>query len=93
MGGSNTTDQIGTYGALGTPATGNIPGSRSWASSWTDSSGNLWLFGGYGYDAYDNLGSLNDLWIFDSSTNEWKWADGSNSAAYDNVEVPEFTAR
>jgi hypothetical protein len=30
----------------------------------TDSSGHLWLFGGYGADASDNLGYLNDLWSF-----------------------------
>lgn len=88
MGGSDTINQIGTYGTLGTPSVANIPGSRSWASNWTDSNGYLWLFGGYGYDGYDNLGSLNDLWMFDPSTNEWSWKNGADSAAYYNVEVP-----
>jgi hypothetical protein len=31
-------------------------------SSWIDSSGNLWLFGGYGYDSTGALGYLNDMW-------------------------------
>ncbi len=37
----------GVYGTLGTPAfPGNVPGARFGASSWTDDSGNIWLFGG-----------------------------------------------
>ena len=41
MGGSSTVGskggQPGVYGTLGTPAAGDIPGSRHSASSWTDS--------------------------------------------------------
>jgi hypothetical protein len=69
MGGSNTTNQAGVYGTIGTPAAGNYPGGRYWASSWTDSSGHLWLFGGY---------AGNDLWEFNPSTNEWAWMGGSS---------------
>jgi hypothetical protein len=36
-----------------------VPGSRY--ASWTDSSGNLWLFGGYGFDSGNTLAFLNDL--------------------------------
>src|ERR1035441_875280 len=57
MGGSNTPSASGgglpgVYGALGTPAAGNNPGSRMEAVAWTDNSGNLWLFGGVGYDSH-----------------------------------------
>ena len=66
MGGSSTlgsnTGAPGVYGTLGIPASGNVPGSRSGASSWTDKSGNLWLFGGLGYDSNGVSGDLNDLW-------------------------------
>jgi hypothetical protein len=41
---------VGVYGTLGVPAAGNIPGSRSGASTWVDKSGNFWLFGGSGID-------------------------------------------
>jgi len=41
----------GIYGTQGTSSTGNAPGSRYEAVNWTDSSGNLWLFGGYGIDS------------------------------------------
>jgi hypothetical protein len=64
MGGSNTVNQSGVYGTLGVPATGNTPGGRDDAVSWTDSSGNLWLFGGNGYDGNGKIGNLNDLWKY-----------------------------
>ncbi len=42
--------------------------------SWTDSNGNLWLFGGGGYDSAGTHGFLDDLWGFDSSN--WTWVKG-----------------
>jgi hypothetical protein len=63
MGGSNLHGQQGTYGTLGVPAAGNIPGSRGQAVSWIDSSGNFWLFGGYGLTD-GAVGDLNDLWMY-----------------------------
>jgi hypothetical protein len=47
----------------GTPA---VPGGRQGAATWTDQSGNFWLFGGNGYDSSGNLGTLNDLWEYSS---------------------------
>jgi hypothetical protein len=41
-----------------------MPGARFGAHSWTDASGNLWLFGGQGGDATGNVGYLNDLWKY-----------------------------
>jgi N-acetylneuraminic acid mutarotase len=83
MGGSSTVGVNGVlpgvYGTLGTPATGNIPGNRSEASNWTGSSGNLWLFGGGGYDASGAGGYLNDLWEFNPDANEWAWMGGSST--------------
>jgi hypothetical protein len=80
MGGSNTINQPGVYGTLGTPSAGNIPGGRNSASSWTDSEGNLWLFGGSG-----DTGPINDLWEFNPATNEWTWISGSSTAAHAGV--------
>jgi hypothetical protein len=71
MGGSNVANQIGVYGVLGTPASGNTPGARDNASIWVDSLGNLWLFGGYGLDSAGGFGGLNDFWEFNPSTKEW----------------------
>ena len=75
----NTTgSKPGVYGTLGVAAAGNTPGSRYGASSWIDSSGNLWLFGGYGSDEADPNVELNDMWKFNPSTSLWTWMGGSN---------------
>ena len=71
--------QPGVYGVRGTAAAANTPGSRSGGLSWTDRSGNLWLFGGGGFDAVGANGNLNDLWEFNPSTREWMWVGGSSS--------------
>jgi N-acetylneuraminic acid mutarotase len=54
----------GVYGTEGQMAVGNTPGGRDGAFAWADGGGNLWLFGGYGHDATDANGELNDLWEF-----------------------------
>jgi hypothetical protein len=86
MSGSNTVNQPGVYGTLGVPAPGNVPGSHANAVSWTDSSGNFWLFGGFG------AGDLNDLWKYTPSTGQWTWMSGSDSAnqigVYGTLGVP-----
>lgn len=74
--GANTANPQGSWGTEGTPASGNVPGSRYQAVSWADSSGNLWLFGGAGSDSAGNLGELNDLWKF--SGGQWTWVSGSD---------------
>jgi N-acetylneuraminic acid mutarotase len=79
--GSNIAAQPGTYGTLGSPSGSNIPGGRQSEAAWIDSSGNLWLFGGYGYDSTGDEDELNDLWSFNPSTAEWTWVSGSNLAA------------
>jgi hypothetical protein len=92
MGGSNTVYQPAVYGTLGTPAAGNVPGGRTQAVSWTDSSGNFWLFGGQGLDANRTTGVLNDLWEFNPQTNQWAWMGGSNTkgqlGVYGNLGAP-----
>lgn len=64
MGGANTTDASGSYGTQGQVSSTNIPGARSGAVSWTDASGNVWVFGGYGHDSTGTVGALNDLWKY-----------------------------
>ncbi len=64
IGGATVVNQPGTYGTMGTPAVSNIPGGRTWSATWIDGSGNLWLFGGNGYDSAGKLGDLNDLWEY-----------------------------
>ena len=78
--------QAGVYGTLGVPVSGNVPGGRNSASTWTDSNGNVWLFGGWGVDSSSYLGILNDLWEFSPSTNKWTWMSGSNAVPCQLVE-------
>ncbi len=47
------------------------PAGRSNASTWVDTAGNLWLFGGNA-DGY-----LNDLWRYNTQTNRWAYMGGS----------------
>jgi len=75
--GSDAVNQSGTYGMLGIATPGNSPGARRYAATWTDSTGNFWLFGGEGYDSVGTLGYLNDLWKYNAG--QWTWISGSNT--------------
>jgi len=62
------------HGTLGTGDTTTMPGGRGEANSaWTDSQGNLWLFGGT--DPYEY--AYNDVWEYNVSTGIWTWMSGS----------------
>jgi hypothetical protein len=79
MKGDNIIDQHGIYGAKGIADAANKPGARWGSKSWTDLSGNLWLFGGYGYGAVSgSLGGLNDLWKYEPANNQWTWMSGDS---------------
>lgn len=57
VGGVNATMQSGIYGTKGGPTASNYPGSRGGAAMWFDeSTGDIWLFGGTGYDSVGTLG-------------------------------------
>jgi Galactose oxidase, central domain/Kelch motif len=72
--GSGAVDQPGIYSS-GTL----VPGARTNALTWTDISGNFWLFGGYGYDGQTPavLGFLNDLWEYTGG--HWVFVSGGNT--------------
>ncbi len=67
--GGSVVNQPGVYSGT------EVPGARWAPVSWTDQSGNFWLFGGEGYDATGNVGFLNDLWKFDGTT--WTFVNGT----------------
>lgn len=77
--GANSGFAVGVYGIQGAASTANVPGARQGAVSWTDSSGNLWLFGGSGQDSTGAQGVLNDLWEFNPTAKTWTWVSGSNT--------------
>jgi uncharacterized repeat protein (TIGR02543 family) len=89
-GGSSIADQIGIYGTKNIAAGANIPGARISAVSWTDKSGNFWLFGGFGYDSTVAYGDLNDLWKFDGAN--WTWVSGSNHIGQSGIYGTKGTA-
>jgi len=72
--GSSSGGDSGSYGSKGVAAAGNTPPSRHSGVTWIDSSGHLWLFGGF--NDTNLTGSLNDLWTYDIGTNEWTWVGG-----------------
>jgi hypothetical protein len=67
-------DQAGIYPPNANP----YPGARTNAVSWTDASGNFWLFGGFGKDGAGTLGFLNDLWVYTGG--KWTFVSGSSLA-------------
>ena len=80
MGGASTAQAVGSYGSVGLPASTNAPGARAFSTTWRDTSGNLWMFGGFGLDAYGVAAPLNDLWEYSVSTSTWIWVSGSSAA-------------
>jgi hypothetical protein len=90
MSGADVCCRAGKYGTRSKPSASTVPGARVSSSSWSDSSGNLWLFGGVGYDSGGNLGILNDLWKY--SAGNWTWMSGSRTVnafgVYGNQGIP-----
>ncbi|HEY1726566.1 MAG TPA: kelch repeat-containing protein [Steroidobacteraceae bacterium] len=87
VGGSNSADATGSYGTLGVAAATNVPGARDDGATWTDASGNLWLFGGFAGFVHNptNGDFLNDLWKYSPSSGQWTWVSGSNTVAAQGV--------
>jgi N-acetylneuraminic acid mutarotase len=74
--GAKIVNQNGVYGTQGTASVSNVPGGRQASVSWTDASGNFWLFGGYNLSPSGQPNAFNDLWEF--SSGQWKWVSGAN---------------
>ena len=92
MSGSDTFCPNGVYGTMGVPDAANVPGGRSNSVSWTDSTGNLWFFGGWDC----GMSNYNDLWRYeieqecndDNDCNEGETCvDGSCKSIPDNPPV------
>jgi hypothetical protein len=72
MGGSSTLSSScsafcslpGVYGTEYSFASSNWVGGRIGAASWSDTDGNIWLFGGHGFDSQGSASYLNDLWEY-----------------------------
>jgi len=66
----------------------NRPTAREFPSTWISQDGSLWLFGGLGISPdpeYGGVGNLNDLWKFDSKSNQWTLIEGFAGPAQHGV--------
>ncbi len=77
--GAGTTGAAAVFGTKGVAAAGNVPGARASGAAWTDSAGNLWLFGGTYIDAGGKNLYLNDVWQYTPSSGLWTWMSGDSS--------------
>ncbi|MFY0673377.1 MAG: T9SS type A sorting domain-containing protein [Bacteroidia bacterium] len=84
-GGSKTVNVQETYDIINGPAI-RIPGARKNSASFQADNGDLYLFGGHGFDANGDEGYLSDLWVRDFESGNWTWLKGSDlegqSASY-----------
>lgn len=80
VGGWKTVNAAGVYGTKSTTDV-KLPGARAAASAAADVNGNLWLFGGNGYDANGAQGALGDLWEYNVAAAQWSWMGGSQTRA------------
>lgn len=82
MNGTSGIDQVSSFGVQELPTSWNWPGSRNWGMTWTDNSGNLYLFSGRCIGNAGFLDSFSDLWQYKTATNEWIWIKGTNIPTY-----------
>jgi hypothetical protein len=71
MDGANTANPLGTNTPPSTTFDTSSPGGRKYSGTWTDNSGNLWLFGGIGWDLTltANPVFLGDMWEYTGTQN------------------------
>ncbi|MFP3596360.1 T9SS type A sorting domain-containing protein [Chryseobacterium sp. SIMBA_029] len=57
-----------------------LPKTYKDSYSWVDSQNNLWFFGGSSVITLNN--SSNQVWKYNTATNQWTWMKGSNDSDY-----------
>ncbi len=78
IGGSGSVNKAPVNGTKGAATASNTPGGRGQMTSWVDSAGKLWLFGGYAKSSSTSYGCRNDLFKYDPNNGYWVWVSGSN---------------
>jgi hypothetical protein len=78
MGGTQSTNSIGSYGTQGVYSTSNVPAGRYGHVLWIDGANKIWLFGGE-FSTLGGLYWLNDTWCYNSANGQWSWMKGSSS--------------
>ena len=91
MGGDESWRRYGYFGTQGERSVQNWPSGRVGAAYWTDSQGNLWMFGGTIQEA-NNIHALNDLWRFEPPSSAyplgvWTWMSGQSDQNPDQKNI------
>lgn len=76
-GDGNTSLSVGNYGTQGVTAATNEPPARYNPSSWQDTAGHFWIFGGF----RNNGTNFTDLWKYEPDLNVWTWMKGNMNGA------------
>jgi len=76
--GDSATYTLPTHGTQGVANAANTPGARHSSTAWMGKNGLLWLFGGIGNDDNSDFGTFNDLWNYNTATNQWTWVSGDS---------------
>jgi gliding motility-associated-like protein len=91
MSGTDNPNELPVFENINEPTKTGHPGSRTLASGWVDPNGDLWLFGGKGYGGNAGTSSLNNLWKYSISRNDWTLIKGETTenpvAVYGNKGV------
>jgi gliding motility-associated-like protein len=63
------------YQTKGVASVNSTPSGRQGSLTWTDASGDLWLYGGE-----DTTGLRSDMWKFNIASQNWMWVSGDSTA-------------
>ena len=67
--GDSTANRNSVFDTQGILSPSSQPGGRGYCFSTADSSGNIWMMGGWG----DSVGVVSELWKYNVTTNQWAW--------------------
>ena len=86
MSGTKNAGQAGVFGVKGQADPVNRPPGKYYVTSWVDSHGVFWLFGGDSIGTpWPLQGSQNDLWKYDPGTKTWTWVSGEETISHSGV--------
>jgi gliding motility-associated-like protein len=63
------------YQTKGVASVNSTPSGRQGSLTWTDATGDLWLYGGE-----DTTGLRSDMWKFNIASQNWMWVSGDSTA-------------
>lgn len=75
--GASVRNQPGVYPIKGGGSASALPGARYDLISWRQPQGHVLLWGGNAIDSVSNQGVLNDLWVYQPTSNQWQFLAGS----------------